>query len=1238
MSAPESFTATERFKLIRQIGAGGMGVVWEAIDLEGGARVALKTFHEYKPALLFHLKQEFRALAEIRHPNLVAFYEMIATGPRCFFTMEYVEGADLLSFVRQGRAAYRASANDITATQSMSPSSMPAIPATGPGPLDSPEQWKRLREVLPQLARGVMALHRAGKLHRDIKPNNALVTPEGRVVLLDFGLATDARFPGLHRERRVQGTSGYIAPEVLAGEAPSPASDFFAVGSLLCKLITGRVPGAHRGSSSVDDVASWAEDLFQTVHGPAAESDLVELAKSLLNPLPRVRANGADILRTLGAKEEEQSVPEPPVLIGRGRYLQALATALEHVEKGESRTIYLHGESGAGKSELCNYFLQSIAARPNVVILNGRCYVQESVPYKALDSLIDSLTRYLNTLPAVEVAALLPRDVAALARIFPLLRTLPVVAEAPARDLATLGDRELRRRAGGALRELLGRLADRKLLVLFIDDLQWGDEDSAIVLLDILSGADVPRFLFMASYRSEFAKASPCLELLLNSGGPVENLLVDALQPEDAKELALRLLGTNARDSAAEAVVREAGGNTYLLTELARSFRRPQGDETAGAASLDALLQRRTAALPESCRRLLEIVAVSDRPLPQGAAFRAAQLSGSDPDTLSLLRAGRFVRTSGQSESDGIQVFHDRIRETILAHLAKDTLRAHHISLASVLERTPGTDPETLAVHLDGAGEAERAGRYYQQAADRAAAALAFRHAARLYERALALRDVRGAERVVLERRWADSLANAGRGIEAARIYERAASEVAPAEALELERLAAYQFCISGRVDEGIAAFGSVLRRVNLRLPSTYGKAALAFLFARLRLTLRGLRFRERQESAIAPELRARIDAAWAAATGLGMVHLVNAAYLTTRSLLLALDAGDPVRIARSLAWEAATSGYFGESGRKRAGRLFHVCESLVERTHNPYCRGLLDMSRGIVEYSSGRWKQGLVLLAGARKIFETQCTGATWELATTKVFSQLLLVNLGEFGQLAESCPPILRDAAERGDLYSEVLIGVTAQTSWHCGLDRPERALQSSNEYLARWSRKSIDTPQFVGMVNRWFVRLYLGDYANSWAEMREGWKLAEKGGMLRGDFTRSWALWLRAITAVGAARGAADPQPLLREADSAVRRLRKEAIRFAPALADSAAACLAVQRGRMPEAIELLRNAMREAEASDMVMLYQSARMALGRYTNDAALMDASQEWMRLHGIVNPSRMAAAHIVTLGKESNE
>ncbi len=189
-----------RYEIVREIGRGGMGLVYEAMDPELGRKVAVKVLRDGPTE---RLRREARAAAKLRHPNIVTMYE-VGEG---FIAMEYVAGPTLAE-------------------------AMPRL-----------ERTERLR-VLEAVARAVGYAHTQGIIHRDIKPENVLIEPGGRVVLTDFGLARIPDQLDLTRSGTVLGTPHYMAPEQVRGESRivGPASDVWALGVLLHELLTDAKP------------------------------------------------------------------------------------------------------------------------------------------------------------------------------------------------------------------------------------------------------------------------------------------------------------------------------------------------------------------------------------------------------------------------------------------------------------------------------------------------------------------------------------------------------------------------------------------------------------------------------------------------------------------------------------------------------------------------------------------------------------------------------------------------------------------------------------------------------------------------------------------------------------------------------------------------------------------------------------------------------------------------------------
>ena len=284
----------------------------------------------------------------------------------------------------------------------------------------------------------------------------------------------------------------------------------------------------------------------------------------------RILGTATGPLKQLSATLSRRRCSVP--FIGRERHRRELLDAFNATRQGQTVTVYVHGDSGVGKTSLVRHFLDDLRVNESdAVILEGRCYERESVPYKALDGVIDSLTKYLMALPVAKAEASMPRDVHALARLFPVMLQVDSVFNAPQREQEIPDPFTLRRRAFAALRELLGRISDRQPLVLYIDDLQWSDADSTTLLGEILRPPDPPPLLLVASFRSEDIEAKPFLKTLLNSTGTDSRreLRVATLNKEERAISAPFCRFKFARDGPrGEFDYSRSEGNAFLLSNL----------------------------------------------------------------------------------------------------------------------------------------------------------------------------------------------------------------------------------------------------------------------------------------------------------------------------------------------------------------------------------------------------------------------------------------------------------------------------------------------------------------------------------------------------------------------------------------------------------------------------------------------------------------------------------------------
>ena len=711
-------TRIGHYNIRASLGAGGMGEVYRATDTRLERDVALKVLPAdmaSNPDRLERFRREARALAALDHPGIVTVHSVEEADGRHFLTMQLVDGRSL--------------------DRAIPPEGLPA---------------ERIIEIGSALADALAAAHDRGIVHRDLKPANVMLTHDGRVKVLDFGLA---KIAGQHADAASQtdvetraglvlGTVPYMSPEQVAGRAVDHRTDLFSLGILLFEMAVGRRP--FEGRSSAEVTAAILRDTPPSLGEVRADlpADLIRITRRCLEKLPNDRVQTArDVLNELrdigrqAASTRIASVVDPIVdhlaapplvrpprhTVGRQRERQLLAEALALARAGRGSILCVAGEPGIGKTTLVEDFLSDPSTKGRCTIARGRC----SERLAGSEAYLPLLEAFANLMNGGDTRA---------ARI--MKQTAPTwyaqIAPSSGTDSGgwtTEARASSQERMKREIVMLLQELSKAGPVVLFFDDLHWADVSTVDAISFLAGKLDLLNVLLVVTYRpSDMLLAQhPFLQIKpdLQARGVCREIPLDFLSQADVAEyVSLECPGHHFPPEFLRLIHAKTEGSPLFVADLVRYLRdrgalMPSGDGWTLAEALPSIERE----LPESVRGMIErkIAQLSD---DDRALLVAASVQGNEFDSAvvaqvvdldaaiieerleALDRVFAFVRLVGEVElPDGTltlryRFVHALYQDALYASLRGSRRMALAAKVAGVLVRIHRSQKSAIAGQL----------------------------------------------------------------------------------------------------------------------------------------------------------------------------------------------------------------------------------------------------------------------------------------------------------------------------------------------------------------------------------------------------------------------------------------------------------------------------------------------------------------------------------------------------------
>ena len=742
-----------RYAVLKKLGEGGKGIVFKARDTVLNRVVAIKMLKSVVQAeeAYSRFMREAQAVAKLNHPNIVSIYDIGKEEDKQFFILEFVDGMSLHALMK----TYPEGKCDIQTTLRIS----------------------------MDICSALQYAHAQGVLHRDIKPENILITEEGTAKLMDFGLAKMLGQPSITQDGIIVGTVAYVAPEIALGKGADVRSDLYSLGAVLYEAVTGKPP--FLGEDPVKIIFSHIHDhpISPSRLNPKIPQTLAECIMKLLEKEPSKRyQTSADLLEALREIAEgflrEALVPshKPSIivpaprpsaakeiqLVDRVGEMTLLREAVDRAVRNEGGVVFLHGEAGIGKTRLARE-LGAYARLRGMQVLRGRCpalFRMDGVPPFVLwNEVIKDYLQFCTPEQLYRVIGFYPSEVSKLApeikqKIGAIPQSLPISPD------------QERDRLFEAVSQLITNISKEAPLLVVLDDLQWTDQSSLLLLHYLARGAETAPLVLLGTYRdTDIDQRHPLSPVLteLNRERLFQSVLLKRMSPEEVSEMIKQILEQDeVPREFSKLVYEKTRGNPFFVEEVMKSLKEEEViyreenkwkmqevSRIEFPETVKSVLKARISRLDEECQNVLTMASFI------GNDFTFDALCGVtvvEEDKL-LEMMERMLKTGLVKEKvvrgEDVYSFADvMVRDVVHEGVSHLRHRRLHGAVGHALERVYAGKIDDhyseLALHFLESGDKDKALDYFLKAAERAQKVYAHGEAFSYLQHALELLEEKG--------------------------------------------------------------------------------------------------------------------------------------------------------------------------------------------------------------------------------------------------------------------------------------------------------------------------------------------------------------------------------------------------------------------------------------------------------------------------------------------------------------